>query len=130
MSAETAARPTGALQEDEELRVTEETGDTRLCRIRVSEEECWGCVAMLLDGDQRATFEYVALASNAYPQLLAEVERLREALVEERARSNWRETGLPPRWEGMETMGPSYDAMRERLRDEARAELRADGLLP
>ena len=63
----TERRNGGALASGEEFRVTEELpGDVRLCRIRTAADECWGCVALLADTDQRAGLSFLADAANAY----------------------------------------------------------------
>lgn len=62
--ARAAARAERA-EAGEEFRVTEDVpGDVRLCRIRVAEDECQGCVALLGDADQRPALEYLAQAGN------------------------------------------------------------------
>jgi hypothetical protein len=63
----TSPPPAGdtVLAAGEEFRVTEDIpGDVRLCRIRVAEDECQGCVALLADADQRPALEYLAQAGN------------------------------------------------------------------
>lgn len=122
----TTGRNGGALAPGEEFRVTEELpGEVRICRIRVAEDECWGCVAGLLDGDQRAALDVLVAAANAHAALAAQRDALRAALVEERAARKWEAT-----WSN----GPCWDRsasgdIRAVYRRYARAELVAEGVL-
>lgn len=82
--ARAAARAERA-EAGEEFRVTEDVpGDVRLCRIRVAEDECQGCVALLGDADQRPALEYLAQAGNRAAELArsaARAEREQERLA-------------------------------------------------